>query len=72
MDREKLFFRMLDVIEGDIVPLTARGVSIGCKVFGAAANHATRSPNSPTNAPQVFNHGVRRTHSTLGFIHLRH
>ena len=36
MDREKLFFRMLEVIEGDIVPLTARGVSIGCKVFGAA------------------------------------
>ncbi len=36
MDRENLFFRMLDVIEGDIVPLTARGVSIGCKVFGAA------------------------------------
>ena len=27
---------MLDVIEEDIVPLTARGVSIGCKVFGAA------------------------------------
>lgn len=28
--------RMLDVIEQDIVPLTAHGVRIGCKVFGAA------------------------------------
>ena len=36
MEKEKLFYRMLDVIEGDIVPLTARGVAIGCKVFGAA------------------------------------
>ena len=36
MEKEKLFHRMLDVIEGDIVPLTARGVSIGSKVFGAA------------------------------------
>lgn len=36
MEKEKLFHRLLDVIEGDIVPLTARGVAIGCKVFGAA------------------------------------
>jgi len=36
VEKEKLFYRMLDVIEGDIVPLTARGVAIGCKVFGAA------------------------------------
>ncbi len=36
MEKEKLFHRMLDVIEGDIVPLTARGVNIGSKVFGAA------------------------------------
>jgi len=36
VEKEKLFHRMLDVIEGDIVPLTARGVSIGSKVFGAA------------------------------------
>jgi len=36
MERDTLFFRMLDVIEGDIVPLTARGVTLGNKVFGAA------------------------------------
>ena len=36
LDKLALFHRMLDVIEEDIVPLTARGVSIGCKVFGAA------------------------------------
>ncbi len=28
--------RLLDVIEHDILPLTARGVSLGNKVFGAA------------------------------------
>jgi len=36
MERDTLFFRMLDVIEEDIVPLTARGVTLGNKVFGAA------------------------------------
>ena len=36
MDRDALFYRFLDVIEHDIAPLTARGVSIGSKVFGAA------------------------------------
>ncbi len=36
MERDTLFFRMLDVIEADIVPLTARGVTLGNKVFGAA------------------------------------
>lgn len=32
----KLFDRILDVIEFDIVPLTAKMVEVGCKVFGAA------------------------------------
>lgn len=36
MDRDALFYRLLDVIEQDIAPLTARGVPIGNKVFGAA------------------------------------
>ncbi len=36
MDKNVLFYRFLDVIEQDIAPLTARGVSIGSKVFGAA------------------------------------
>lgn len=36
MSAEKLLNRMFDVIEKDIVPLTAKGVEIGCKVFGAA------------------------------------
>ena len=35
-DSERFFHRLLDVIEKDIVPLTAEGVRIGCKVFGAA------------------------------------
>ena len=35
MEKEKLFYRMLDVIEGDIVPLAARDVTLGCKSFGA-------------------------------------
>lgn len=32
----QLFFRLLDVIEENIMPLTREGVKIGCKVFGAA------------------------------------
>ena len=32
----KLFNRVLDVIEFDIVPVTRKAVEIGCKVFGAA------------------------------------
>lgn len=33
---EKLISRLLDVIENDIAPLTAKGVETGSKVFGAA------------------------------------
>ena len=33
---DKLFHRLLDVIEKDIVPLTAGGVEEGSRVFGAA------------------------------------
>ena len=33
---EKFFSRLFDVIQYDIVPLTEKGVEIGCKVFGAA------------------------------------
>lgn len=36
MSQEKKLTRFLDVIENDIVPLTSKGVEIGCKVFGAA------------------------------------
>lgn len=36
VDRLLLASRLLDVIENDIVPLTARGVEEGNKVFGAA------------------------------------
>lgn len=35
MDK-KILMRAFDVIEHDIVPLTSKGVEIGCKVFGAA------------------------------------
>ena len=34
--QEKLFDRLMDVIEYDVTPLTRKRVSIGCKVFGAA------------------------------------
>ena len=34
--QEKLFDRLMDVIEYDVAPLTRKRVSIGCKVFGAA------------------------------------
>jgi tRNA(Arg) A34 adenosine deaminase TadA len=33
---EKIFNRLLDVIQYDIVPLTEKAVEIGCKIFGAA------------------------------------
>ena len=36
MDPERLVERLLDVIEQDIVPLTAAGVANGNKIFGAA------------------------------------
>lgn len=36
MDDPRLAARLLDVIEHDILPLTARGVARGNKVFGAA------------------------------------
>lgn len=36
MSSDFVFNRMLDVIEGDIVPLTRQGVADGHKVFGAA------------------------------------
>ncbi|MDR3264961.1 MAG: nucleoside deaminase [Synergistaceae bacterium] len=36
MSDDKLFHRLLDVIENDIAPLTARGVETGSRVFGAA------------------------------------
>ncbi|MGE6740108.1 deaminase [Allorhizobium pseudoryzae] len=36
MTSSTLATRLLDVIEEDIIPLTARGVSLGNKVFGAA------------------------------------
>jgi tRNA(Arg) A34 adenosine deaminase TadA len=36
MDRPRLAARLLDVIEHDILPLTAKGVAKGNKVFGAA------------------------------------
>ena len=54
---DKLFHRLLDVIEKDIVPLTARGLEEGNRIFGAAVlrredlslvvagtNHAMLSP----------------------------
>ena len=57
VSNEQLASRILDVIEGDIVPLTRRGVAIGDKVFGAAilrkddlslvvaaSNHETENP----------------------------
>ena len=34
--QEKLFNRLMDVIEYDVAPLTRKRVAIGCKVFGAA------------------------------------
>ncbi len=36
MTEHTIASRLLDVIENDILPLTARGVSLGNKVFGAA------------------------------------
>lgn len=36
MSASNIAARLLDVIEQDILPLTARGVSLGNKVFGAA------------------------------------
>ena len=36
MAASHLAARLLDVIEGDILPLTERGVAAGNKVFGAA------------------------------------
>lgn len=36
MDDGALITRLMDVIEGDIVPMTERGVAVGNKVFGAA------------------------------------
>lgn len=33
---QKIFERMLDVIEENVMPLTAQMVQVGCKVFGAA------------------------------------
>ncbi len=36
MTEHTITSRLLDVIENDILPLTARGVSLGNKVFGAA------------------------------------
>lgn len=57
MSDDRVFHRLLDVIERDIVPLTARGVEAGSRVFGAAVlrrsdlslvlaetNHAAFSP----------------------------
>ncbi|MDR1875675.1 MAG: nucleoside deaminase [Synergistaceae bacterium] len=57
MSDDTLFHRLLDVVENDIVPLTAGGVATGSRVFGAAAlrrsdlslvlagtNHAAFSP----------------------------
>jgi tRNA(Arg) A34 adenosine deaminase TadA len=57
MSDEKLFYRLLDVIEKDIAPLTAKAVEGGSRVFGAAVlrrkdlslvlaetNHAAFSP----------------------------
>lgn len=35
-DRVRFLFRLLETIEFEIVPLTARGVAVGNKVFGAA------------------------------------
>ena len=34
--QERLFNRLMDVIEYEIAPLTRKRVAIGCKVFGAA------------------------------------
>lgn len=36
MSHAPIIDRLLDVIEGDIVPMTARGVAAGNKIFGAA------------------------------------
>jgi tRNA(Arg) A34 adenosine deaminase TadA len=36
MSDDILFHRLLDVIERDIVPMTARGVETGSRIFGAA------------------------------------
>ena len=33
---DAFFHRMMDIIEGDIIPQTLRGVKMGAKVFGAA------------------------------------
>jgi tRNA(Arg) A34 adenosine deaminase TadA len=57
MSDENLFYRLLDVIEKDIAPLTAKAVEGGSRVFGAAVlrrndlslvvaetNHAAFSP----------------------------
>ncbi len=35
-DRNQLLIRLLETIEDDIMPMTARGVEVGNKVFGAA------------------------------------
>ena len=40
MDEARLFHRMLDVIEDDILPLTRRAVPEGHKIFGAAVLRA--------------------------------
>ncbi len=40
MDEARLFHRMLDVIEDDILPLTRRTVPEGHKIFGAAVLRA--------------------------------
>ena len=46
--QEKLFNRLMDVIEYDVAPLTRKRVAIGCKVFGAAVlRKDDLSPSSP-------------------------
>ncbi|MDR3231712.1 MAG: nucleoside deaminase [Synergistaceae bacterium] len=39
MSDDKLFHRLLDVIENDIAPLTAKCVETGSRIFGAAVLH---------------------------------
>ena len=45
--QEKLFNRLMDVIEYDVAPLTRKRVAIGCKVFGAAVLRAVGDTRRP-------------------------
>ena len=61
--QEKLFNRLMDVIEYDVAPLTRKRVAIGCKVFGAAVLREGRSVSRPRPKPiwSVFPALARRS-----------